>query len=159
MLSTRYKDGLHWIISGDVNELKLDAVLNLQSNFHQVVTFKTRPKSTAKYIHDPIITSLSKYYQNPIGLSPLKSDIGLTESDHLMVFMAPLQSIDNIPARKTHLVKIRPCPKSGVQKLVECMENENWSFIISEKSAHIQAKLLHGYLMSILDNYLPEKCV
>ena len=142
LLSSKYKDGIDWIISGDVNELKLDAILSLHPKLCQVVDFKTRPKSNATYIHDPIITSLSNYYRKPVGLQPLKSDNGLSESDHLTVFMEPMLSNSDTSAKKFIYVKIRRCPDAAIQKITACLDSESWSFIKNVKSAHKQAELL-----------------
>ena len=60
LLSSKYQKGLHWIICGDTNDLKLDSILHLNSKFKQVVRNPTRlnpPK-----ILDPIITTLSGFY-------------------------------------------------------------------------------------------------
>ena len=32
LLSSKYQNGLHWIICGDTNDLKLDSILELNSN-------------------------------------------------------------------------------------------------------------------------------
>ena len=45
-LTSKYKDGFDWILFGDVNELKLDAILSLHPKICQVVDFKTRPRSS-----------------------------------------------------------------------------------------------------------------
>ena len=39
LLSSKYQDGLHFILAGDTNDLKLDPILNLSPNLKQVVTF------------------------------------------------------------------------------------------------------------------------
>ena len=60
-LCSKYTNGLFFILAGDSNKLKLEPILSLSPNFKQVVSSPTRmdpPK-----IPDPIITTLSKYYQ------------------------------------------------------------------------------------------------
>ena len=42
VISTKYSDGLHFIIAGDTNDLKLDNILNLSENMKQLVTDVTR---------------------------------------------------------------------------------------------------------------------
>ena len=42
ILSKKYSENLHFIIAGDANHLKLDQVLNLSSNFKQIVQDWTR---------------------------------------------------------------------------------------------------------------------
>lgn len=40
LLSSKYKKGLHWILAGDTNELKLQPILSLDPNMKQVVQVK-----------------------------------------------------------------------------------------------------------------------
>ena len=59
-MSVKFQKGLHFILAGNTNDLKLDSILQLSTSIKQVVTEITRlnpPK-----ILDPIITTLSKYY-------------------------------------------------------------------------------------------------
>ena len=37
-MCSKYRKGLHWIIGGDTNDLKLDSILQLNSSLKQVVT-------------------------------------------------------------------------------------------------------------------------
>ena len=50
---------------------------------------------------DPIITSLSDYYQEPVCLVPLDADNGTNgeASDYLMVIMEPILQVNNKPVR------------------------------------------------------------
>ena len=41
-LSTKYGRGLHFVLAGDTNDLKLEPILNLSPNFVQIVTQWTR---------------------------------------------------------------------------------------------------------------------
>ena len=61
LLSAKYKKGLHWIICGDTNDLRLEPILMLSPNLKQCVQNFTRMNPPR--ILDPIITSLSSYYQ------------------------------------------------------------------------------------------------
>ena len=71
-LSAKYKRGLHWIICGDTNDLRLEPILMLNHNFKQVVQNFTRMNPPR--ILDPIITTLSAFYQIPQCLPPLDPD-------------------------------------------------------------------------------------
>ena len=68
-LSTKYQKGLYWVIAGDTNDLKLDAILNLSPKFKSVVITPTRLNPDK--ILDNIITDLSSWYQTPVCLPPL----------------------------------------------------------------------------------------
>ena len=98
-LCSKYTKGLHWIICGDTNDLKLDPILHLNKNLKQVVQDSTRLDPPRML--DPIITTLSKYYQKPKCLPPLDADpfSNGKPSDHLMVIMEPVSVIDNLLAR------------------------------------------------------------
>ena len=105
-LCSKYSSGLHWIICGDTNDLKLDTILHLNKQMKQVVQNPTRLDPPR--IIDPIITTLSAYYQLPKCLAPLESDPDKNgkPSDHLMVLMEPINMLNNMPARtkrKSHI--------------------------------------------------------
>ena len=59
LLSRKYQNGLYWILAGDTNELKLDAILNMDPNMKQIVKDSTRPSKKSLNILDPIIMTLS----------------------------------------------------------------------------------------------------
>ena len=116
-LCSKYPSGLYFILAGDTNELKLNPILNLSPNFKQVVSSPTRmdpPKML-----DPIITTLSKYYQSPVCLPPLDNDPDKDGSpaDHLIFYMEPVNNFNNNPARKTKIVKYRPLLRSGIEAM------------------------------------------
>ena len=68
VLGRKYGSGLHYVIAGDTNDLKLDSILSLDSRFVQVVQKWTRMDPPA--ILDPVIMTLSKFYQEPVCLDP-----------------------------------------------------------------------------------------
>ena len=76
VLSTKYQNGLHFIIAGDTNELNLTPILNLSPNLVQIVEKPTRldPVTVVEKLLDPVITTLSSYYQKPLCLPPLDAD-------------------------------------------------------------------------------------
>ena len=68
-MSAKHSKGLHWILAGDTNEMKLDSILHLNSKFRQVVQDPTRldpPK-----ILDPILTTLADFYYKLIQMQDL----------------------------------------------------------------------------------------
>ena len=99
-MSKKHPKGLHWIIAGDTNDLKLDSILNLSPHMIQVVETPTRLNPPR--LSDHIITTLAKYYQIPECQRPLDADAGSggAPSDHLCVKFTPLIVINNKPARK-----------------------------------------------------------
>ena len=77
-LCSKYQRGLYFLLAGDTNDLKLDSILNLSPNFKQLVDSPTRMNPPR--ILDPIITTLSVFYQKPICLPPLDPDPDKNES-------------------------------------------------------------------------------
>ena len=157
MLNSKYLDGLHFILAGDTNDLKLDSILNLSPNLKQVVNCPTRKTKML----DPIITTLSKYYQSPVCLPPLDSDPDKngSPSDHMIVHMVPIDSVNNNPARKLKIVKYRPLPESGISDMGKWIVSHDWSAVLNASTAHEKAAILQSTLLEKLDLFLPEKVV
>ena len=92
-LRAKYGHGLHWILAGDTNQMKLGPILRLNKNLKSVVRSPTRinHKNLAKSsILDNIITDLNNWYQEPKCLPPIEPDSSTGKpSDHLMVIWEP----------------------------------------------------------------------
>ena len=161
ILSTKFGRGLHFCVAGDTNELKLNSILNLSSNLVQVVTKPTRidPTTGAEAILDPVITTLSQYYQEPLCLDPLDSDPDKDgkKSDHRIVLMKPINIIDNKSARITKEIRVRPLPESGIQKMRSWLMEESWENVFSTESAHQKAAIFQNMLMQKFEEIFPEK--
>ena len=156
-MSVKHQKGLHFIIAGDTNDLKLDAILQLSSKMKQVVTDFTRLNPPR--ILDPIITTLSNYYQKPLILPPLDSDPDKNgkPSDYKIVKMKPINTVENISARDKRQVTFRPIPDSGLNKLIKWAENEMWENVINVKSTHVKAKNMQDTLLNATNKFLPIK--
>ena len=159
VISTKYgnDNGLHFIISGDTNDLKLDNIINLSSSMRQLVSGITRLDPPAML--DPIISTLGCFYQAPVCLPPLDPDPDSngSPSDHLIVIMRPINTINNKPARSVREVKVRPLTNSGMAKLRKWMEKENWDSIISTQDVDVKAEMLQSMILSKLNEFCPEK--
>ena len=157
MLSAKYKKGLHWILCGDTNDLRLDPILMLNSNFKQVVTNFTRLNPPR--ILDPIITSLSGFYLSPLCLPPLDPDPDSNgkPSDHKMVLMTPISTINNKPRREKRKIVFRPLTEDGLRKMHLWLKDEEWSETSQEKSAHKKAELLQTQILEKYEQFFPEK--
>ena len=158
-LSTKYKKGLHWILARDANDLKLDSLLSLDPNMKQVVQDQTRLRSKPPGILDPILTTLSDYYQRPICLPPLRSDSQMSESDHLIVFMEPISAINNKPARQLRHVTVRRYPISQMTKFGDVLKIYDWSELYEAETSHKKAEILQKSLLDQLNFFMPEKIV
>ena len=158
LLSSKFKEGLHWLLCGDTNDLKLDEILSLNSNLKQVVQTPTRLNPPR--ILDPIITSMSDYYQLPVCLPPLDADPDSNgkPSDHLMVVMSPVSVLNNKSARTKKKIVYRPYSELRLQEMKEWIENENWNSILEECTADKKMELLQNLLVSKYQKFFPEKC-
>ena len=128
-LSAKYLDGLSWILCGDTNELRLDPILHLSPKLRQCVDQPTRYNPPA--LLDPIITDLHTFYQTPVCEDPLQVDqdkIG-SDSDHLMVTMTPLSTLNNHVVTVKKRVEFRPMTDEGFKAMENKLQNLNWDFI------------------------------
>ena len=84
LLKANYGKGLEFIFAGDTNRLNLSPILVLCPSFKQVVKVFTRLNPGA--ILDTIITSLSRYYQDPVTKPPINNNLDDGKpSDHIVV--------------------------------------------------------------------------
>ena len=161
VLSAKFGRGLHFCIAGDTNELKLNSILSLSSNFVQVVTKPTRkdPKTGREYILDPIMMTFSQYYQEPLCLDPLDPDPDKDgkKSDHRIVLMKPINTIENKSARYVKQVKVRPIKESGILKMRTWLMEESWEKVYNAESAHTKAEIFQQILVNKVDEMFPEK--
>ena len=156
-MSTKYGRGIHFVIAGDTNDLKLDSILSLSPNFRQIVKDWTRLDPPA--ILDPIITTLHSYYQVPLCLPPLDSDADKngTESDHRIVVSRPINVINNRCGREIKKIKVRPLPQSGMEKMKQWFIDQTWEEVFKEESAHRKAEVFQNMLIKVLEEIFPEK--
>ena len=119
----------HWIIGADKNDLKIDAILSLNQQFKQCVKFPTR--LTPPAILDIIITDLGTYYMDPVCESPLDVDSDKTgsPSDHLMVVMEQINSINNQKDRIKKTFNYRAFTDAAFNAMDQELDKIDWSSI------------------------------
>ena len=108
---------------------------------------------------DPVISTLGNLYQEPVCLPPLDADPDSngSPSDHLIVVMRPVNTVNNKPGRKFREVKVRPLLSSGLSKFEAWIKKQNWSEILNAKSVDRKAETLHNMVLDKLDEFCPEK--
>ena len=158
-LKSKYGDGLHFIIAGDSNDLKLDSILNLSPQLKQTVQVFTRHNPDKML--DPIITTLSTYYQPPEAKPPLDPDPDKNgePADHNIVIMRPITNFLMSPARISKEISFRPLPQSGIDKMGQWITSQSWLEIYNAETAHEKAELLQNLVMTALETYLPKKTI
>ena len=155
-LSVKYDKGLYWIIAGDTNDLKLDSILHLNPNLKSVVKKPTR--LNPDNILDNIITDLSSWYQEPICLPPVDSDIGSRgkSSDHLTVVMELVTNFDNRASRTEKKVEFRPIKQSGVDLFEKWINDQSWSEIFEAETVDEKAEIFQQMLMNQIERFFPK---
>ena len=156
-MNRKYPDGTYWIIAGDANDLKLDAILNLSPHMKQVVVTPTRLDPPR--LLDPIMTTMSKFYQTPICQKPLDADIGTggAPSDHLCVKFSPVNIVNNKPARQKRKVSVRPMPDSKYHKYENWLKQQTWEDVTNAENVHEKAKILQNMSLEAMDRFFPVK--
>ena len=116
ILCSKYGSNLKFIISGVLNRLKLEPILNLSPYFHQAVKVTTRRNPDA--ILDVIITNLHALFHPPTTLEPLDNDDDNSgkPSDHLPVVMYPLTNQNPVQAKRYKIIRYRPYPDSAIRE-------------------------------------------
>ena len=152
MMSSRFMNGLYFLISGDCNDLRIDPILGLCPQFKQIVDKPTRGNA----ILDPVITDLHSFYQNPLIEAPLQSDTeNGEESDHKMVLVKPLNNIENKIVIEKKTVEVRNYSEENFATMGRLLDELNWEFLT--ESIHIYIKMNHfqDSLFHIFDTSFP----
>ena len=155
VMSTKHQEGVHFILAGDTNDLKLDSILSLSPMMKQIVSNPTRWNPPRMI--DPVITTLSKYYQTPKVLPPLDNDPDKDgkPSDHGIIVVEPISEINTNCVREKRKVIVRPMPESKLNQLkAHC---NKWKITKESESAHKMAKDLHDEIVLSSEKYVPEK--
>ena len=156
ILVTKYGSDLQFLIAGDTNRLNLSPILALSPNLKQVVKVPTRLKPEA--ILDPIITSMWKYYSEPVTKPPLQNDPNNGKpSDHLLVLMRPLASTLECPPRQYSTVQYRPLTDSGVEQYGRWLADQTWGSIYAELDCHRKTEKFQDILVQKFYKVFPLK--
>ena len=78
-------------------------------------------------------------------------------SDHKIVYMKPIDSVNNNPGRKLKIVKFRPLPQSGIAEMGNWIVSHDWTEVLTATTAHEKASLLQSIMLEKLNLFLPEK--
>ena len=145
------------MIAGDTNDLRLEPILQIHSSLKSVVTKPTR--RNPDIILDNVITDLHSYYKSPDCLPPLEpdDDANGSPSDHLIVLMEPISTIDNRPSRVVKDIVVRPMKQSGINLFGYWVEKESWEGVIKEDDIDKKAENFQNILLQKLDEFLPSK--
>ena len=72
----------------------------------------------------------------PVFLPPLDHDPDKngSPSDHLIVVMRPINSVNNKPGRTFREIRVRPLPRSGLDKFEAWIKEEDWSQVLNAEN-------------------------
>ena len=129
LLRAQYDNKINYLIGGDLNQLKLDRILDAYGPLRQVITFPSRKSA----ILEMLITDLHTMYQPPECLAPLQVDDDKTgkDSDHNIALLAPILMTNNRKVIK-RLVKTRPLPDQGVSQFSQFITTHTWEEVLGE---------------------------
>ena len=163
IVNVKYGRGLHFILAGDTNELRLKPILDMSSNLVQIVNKPTRTdKFTGKKaMLDPVIMTMSQYYQEPEILAPLDSDPDKngTASDHNIVKVKPISTIDNQCARVTRKIVVQPFTESGIRRMTQWLMDEDWQSVADANTADEKGIIFQNILEAKYNEYFPKKTI
>ena len=157
LLSSKFKDGLFFLICGDRNELSTQQILNLSPGMKQCVENPTR--LNPPQVLDVIVTNLHKYYQSPVIMDPLESDPDKpgVASDHMMVVMSPIGSLNDKKTRLKKKIEFRPLNDQGFNEMGNKLCSFDWDQVLRLESADCQMEAFQKNLFSIFAESFPMK--
>ena len=100
---------------------------------------------------DPIMSTLGNLYQEPVCLPPLDPDTNGKPSDHMIVVMRPINTLNNKPAWTTREIKVRPLTKSGLAKFEAWIQEQDWMDVLNVESVDKKAEILHNMVLNYSD--------
>ena len=158
-LSAKYGSNIQYVIAGDTNRLNLAPILSLSHSLVQVVKLPTR--LSPDRVLDPIITTMAKYYEEPVTMPPINPNInsGGKPSDHLVVLMRPISATYAIPPRIYKTVTTRPITDTGIQSFGQWIESFRWVKMYESTNAHKKAEIFQDILMENFERCFPLKTV
>ena len=152
--SSKYPSAF-FALGGDINDLKIDLLLNISPSFRQIVTQPTRGNK----ILSVIVTDLWEYYQCPEILPPLKPDIeGCGKpSDHSAPY-ARVYLDRCTPKVKNYEVKsIQPFPESGILEFGQWIQTESFNCVSSADSSTEKVDAFEHLMTDKINTIFPSK--
>ena len=70
-----------------------------------------------------------------------------SKSDHRIVLAKPVNIINNRSARRFREVKVRPFPRSGMEKMKNWFIDQSWEEVYQAETAHEKAKIFQNILL------------
>ena len=152
--STKYPSA-YFALGGDINDLKVDLLLDISPRFSQIVSRPTRGQKTLSVI----VTDLAEFYQTPIILPPIQPDVlGVGKpSDHSVPFATTY--LDRAkPREKNYKLKmVRPFPQSGIFEFGRWVQSENFSCLDASVTPTDMVDTLETMVATKVEQIFPYK--
>ena len=159
IVNAKFGKGTHFIVSGDTNELMLKPIMDISPNFVQIVNKPTRIDNTTgkKAMLDPVIMTLSIYYQEAEVLAPLDSDPDKDgkPSDHKIVKVKPISNFCNKNARITRKIEVQPITESGIRNMKAWLMEEDWNNVLEAETTDHKTRRSEKW--KVLDQQFKKK--
>merc|ERR1712130_918795 len=110
-------------------------------------------------ILDQIITDLHSYYQTPVLDDPLEVDddkVG-SNSDHLMVRLVPLNTVNNHKIKVTKKIEYRPLTDAGYKIMEQELKSAEWEYLENDGGVEEQMERFQNDLFTIFDCSFPQR--
>ena len=152
--ATKYPSAF-FALGGDINDLKVEQLLNISPKFSQLVNRPTRGQK----ILSVIVTDLGDFFQEPIILPPLQPDTpGIGKPSDHSVPLATTYTDRTKPKKTRYTLKnVRPFPDSGIAEFGRWLQNENFSALTLAESPDICVDIFEIMIKEKLEQIFPEK--
>ena len=152
--STKYSSAF-FALGGDINDLKVEHLLNISPMFRQLVSLPTRGSKTLSVV----VTDSWDRYQDPEILPALQPDIlGIGKpSDHNVPF-AKTYTDRRTSKKKNYSFKvIRPYPDSGISEFGRWIQNEDFSLVSLSSCSDDKVSTFEQIVNNKIEEIFPPK--
>lgn len=146
----------YFVCGGDINDLKIHYLLNITSDFRQLVTKSTRQGK----ILSVIVTDLHQHYQELTIFTPVEPDIpGQGKpTDHSTPLATPLS--DTSQTKKNYrLCTTRPLPDSRVRQFGNWIVGETFQNVNLADNPSDKVDEFNSLVNDKLDEFCPKKII
>ena len=152
--STRFPSAF-FALGGDINDLKVELLLDISPMFRQTVSLPTRGDKVLSVL----VTDLWNFYQTPEILPALQPDVrGVGKpSDHNVPFARRYTDRRVLRKKNYSLKVIRPFPDSGICEFGQWIVQEDFSKVSSASTTSEMVNELEEVMSGKIEGIFPTK--
>ena len=149
--------GARVILAGDRNDMRIEAITNLDPTLKQLVKFYTNKKGDK--VLDVILTDSHGLLQEPMILPPLQVDNNKEgkDPDHKGVQCLPRTNLAQEGGAVRDKIVVRRFPESKIIDAGLELIEEDWNFLRDEMTVDKMVDALEGHNKTFVDKFFPEK--